>query len=62
MKLKILFFALCAIIAGISNGQTSIFNGKSLKGWECSPVEQVDDWTIVNGELVGANPNKKGSI
>ena len=39
-----------------------IFDGKSLEGWECDPVEQLADWKAVDGELVGENPSQKGSI
>lgn len=62
MKLKVLFFTALIAAALLSNGQKSIFDGKSLNGWECKPSERVDDWTVENGEMVGANPHKKGSI
>ena len=40
----------------------SLFDGKSLEGWECDPVEQMVDWKAVNGELLGENPTEKASI
>lgn len=44
------------------NAQKSLFNGKNLKGWECKPAERLEDWKVVEKEIVGANPHKKGSI
>lgn len=46
----------------IVNAQVSLFNGKTLDGWECAPAERMEDWTVVKKEIVGANPHKKGSI
>lgn len=40
----------------------SLFDGKSLEGWECDPLEQKADWKAVDGELVGENPSEKASI
>ena len=40
----------------------SLFDGKSLEGWECDPPEQMDDWKAVNGELLGENPGEQASI
>ena len=40
----------------------SLFDGKSLEGWECDPLEQAVDWKAVAGELLGENPTEQGSI
>lgn len=40
----------------------NLFDGKTLKGWECKPAAQSSDWKVAKGEIVGANPHKKGSI
>ena len=40
----------------------SLFDGKSLEGWECDPLEQAQDWKAVAGELLGENPTEQGSI
>ena len=40
----------------------SLFDGKSLEGWECDPVEQTSDWKAVDGELLGENATEKASI
>lgn len=40
----------------------SLFDGKSLEGWECDPPEQAVDWKAAAGELLGENPGEQGSI
>ena len=40
----------------------SLFDGKSLEGWECDPLEQTGDWKAVDGELLGENPEEQASI
>lgn len=53
-------FVICAF--GSVRAQENLFDGKSLKGWECNPAERLEDWTVVGNEIVGANPHEKGSI
>ena len=40
----------------------NLFDGKSLEGWECDPLEQAGDWKAVDGELLGENPGEHASI
>ena len=40
----------------------SLFDGKSLDGWVCDPLEQAGDWKAVDGELLGENPGEQASI
>ena len=40
----------------------SLFDGKSLEGWVCDPLEQAGDWKAVDGELLGENPGEQASI
>jgi hypothetical protein len=44
--------------------QTSkkIFDGNTLTGWNCDPVERLVDWKVEGEQILGANPHKKGSI
>jgi hypothetical protein len=44
------------------DSSVSLFDGKSLEGWECDPVEQAADWKAVDGELLGENPTEEASI
>ncbi len=46
----------------VVSAQVSLFNGRSLEGWECKPSERLEDWQVVKKEIVGANPHEKGSI
>ena len=40
----------------------SLFDGKSLEGWVCDPLEQAGDWQALDGELLGENPGEQASI
>ena len=51
-----------AIVALSCSTSTSLFNGKTLEGWESKPAERIEDWKVVGKEIVGANPHEKGSI
>jgi hypothetical protein len=49
-------------LLGGCDSSVSLFDGRSLEGWECDPVEQVADWKAVDGELLGENQTEKASI
>jgi hypothetical protein len=40
----------------------SLFDGKSMEGWECDPLKQAGDWKALDGELLGENPGEQASI
>lgn len=44
------------------DSSVSLFDGKSLDGWRCDPVECAGDWRAVDGELLGENANQEASI
>lgn len=50
------------ILLSACDSSISLFDGESLEGWECDPVEQLSDWKAVDGELVGENPSENASI
>jgi hypothetical protein len=50
------------VLASSCDSSVSLFDGKSLEGWECDPVEQIADWKAVDGELLGENATEKASI
>jgi hypothetical protein len=62
-KLQKLAFVLAIgfIVAGCDSS-ISLFDGKSLEGWECDPPEQAGDWKAVDGELRGENAGEQASI
>lgn len=61
IKKLALLLAIGLMISGCDSS-ISLFDGKSLEGWECDPLEQALDWKAVAGELLGENPTEQGSI
>lgn len=59
---KIALLLVIGLLAAACDPSVSLFDGKSLEGWECDPVEQTADWKAVDGELLGENPTEKASI
>ena len=53
--------AIAIILAGCDSS-VSLFDGKSLEGWECDPLEQAGDWKAVDGEMLGENSGEQASI
>ena len=62
LLLKNSIVALFLVLAFCSNAQTKLFDGKTLNGWECDPVERLEDWKVKGKEIVAANPHEKGSV
>ena len=64
MKLlqKLAFVLVIGLIVTGCDSSVSLFDGKSLEGWECDPLEQAGDWKAVDGELLGENPGEQVSI
>ena len=56
-----LLLAIALMFAGCDSS-ISLFDGKSMEGWECDPLEQAGDWKGVDGELLGENPEEQASI
>ena len=56
-----LVLAIGFIVAGCDSSM-NLFDGKSLEGWECDPLEQAGDWKAVDGELLGENHGELASI
>ena len=53
--------AITMMFAGCDSSM-NLFDGKSLEGWDCDPVEQTGDWNAVDGELLGENSGEQASI
>ena len=64
MKLlqKLAIVLAMGLIASGCDSAENLFDGKTLEGWTCDPVEQAGDWKAVNGELLGENPTEQASI
>jgi len=56
-----LVLAIAMVVSGCDSS-VSLFDGKSLEGWECDPLEQTVDWKADAGELLGENPGEQASI
>jgi hypothetical protein len=59
---KIALMLLMGLLATACDPSLSLFDGKTLEGWNCEPLEQAADWRVVDGELIGENPTEKASI
>ncbi len=59
---KLAMLLVISMIVTACDSAESLFDGKSLEGWTCDPVEQAEDWKAVDGELLGENPGELGSI
>ena len=62
MMQKLALLLIIGILAAACDSSVSLFDGKSLEGWECDPPEQVSDWSAVDGELRGENAGEETSI
>ena len=59
---KLLLVLVISMIVTGCDSSESLFDGKSLEGWTCDPLEQAGDWKAVDGELLGENPGEQASI
>ena len=57
-----LLFPVMIIANSCGDGSVSLFDGKTMDGWKCDPAELASHWTVENGELLGENPDEKGSM
>ncbi|MCK5066887.1 MAG: DUF1080 domain-containing protein [Bacteroidales bacterium] len=59
---KLVWVLVIGLLAAGCDTSVSLFDGKSMEGWECDPVEQASDWSAVDGELLGDNAGEEASI
>jgi len=43
-------------------GFQSIFDGKSLGGWQCRPASEAGNWTVVDGKIVGKGAGRESYL
>ncbi|MFC7335631.1 DUF1080 domain-containing protein [Haloferula chungangensis] len=52
--------------SALEAGEVEIFNGKNLNGWSSvetkNPQKTEDYWKVVDGVIIGDNPDKKNSV
>lgn len=39
-----------------------IFDGKSLKGWNCRPADQAGNWSVEDGQIIGRGQGKESYL
>ena len=55
-------FVLCAAQGADKDGFISIFDGKTLKGWEATPAKTAPAWTVKKGMIVGNGDKGRGYL
>jgi hypothetical protein len=51
------------IASSFGPGGKKLFDGKTLKGWECDPEVEAAHWLVKKGKILfGENTNEKGSM
>ena len=52
-----LTFAICGLVSTYAeDGSESIFDGKTLDGWNCRPSSQLTNWSVEKGQIIGRDP------
>ncbi len=57
-----LLLGFCAAHGAGKDGFISIFDGKTLKGWEAMPAKTAPDWTVKDGLIVGKGDHGRGYL
>jgi hypothetical protein len=57
-----LLLGFCAAHGAGKDGFISIFDGKTLKGWEAMPTRTAPDWTVKDGLIVGKGDHGRGYL
>ena len=69
-SLTLLFLVLCLTAVPIQStvaenptaSGESVFDGKTLEGWQVKPEKEASDWWAEDGMIFGENEDKKGSV
>ena len=57
-----LILGFCPAHGAGKDGFISIFDGKTLKGWEAMPAKTAPDWTVKDGLIVGKGDHGRGYL
>ena len=66
--MKIIFiFSLAVVICGLvptyaEDGFESIFDGKTLDGWNCRPSSQSKNWSVEKGQIIGRGKGQESYL
>ncbi|MGB0585925.1 MAG: 3-keto-disaccharide hydrolase [Limisphaerales bacterium] len=58
----LLFLGLASVQGAAKDGFISMFDGKTLKGWEATPVKIAPAWTVQDGMIVGNGDKGRGYL
>ena len=58
----LLFLGLASVQGAAKDGFVSMFDGKTLKGWEATPVKIAPAWTVQDGMIVGNGEKGRGYL
>ena len=58
----LLFLWLASVQGAAKDGFISMFDGKTLKGWEATPVKIAPAWTVQDGMIVGNGDKGRGYL
>ena len=58
----LLFLGLASVQGAAKDGFVSMFDGKTLKGWEAIPVKIAPAWTVQDGMIVGNGDKGRGYL
>ena len=59
---KVLMLAQAEDTKTLNDSFVSIFDGKSLNGWEATPSESAQAWEVKNGHIVGTGDKGRGYL
>ena len=58
-----LVVAICGFInAYAEDGAESIFDGKTLDGWNCRPSSQLKNWSVEKGQIIGRGKGQESYL
>jgi len=58
-----MLLAAVVLLSAFGNSGKKLFDGKTLKGWECDPAELLSHWSVKKGKILyGENADEKGSM
>ena len=58
----LLFLGLASVQGAAKDGFVSMFDGKTLKGWEATPAKIAPAWTVQDGMIVGNGDKGRGYL
>ncbi len=54
--------AFASTVFSAEGGLVPVFDGKSLKGWNCRPADQAGNWKVEDGQIIGRGQGKESYL